>query len=122
MTESEAFEILGLSVGADSRAIKRAYHKLLKRHKPDSDPAGFRQIREAFEAASEAEAMRAFLAEHEVSDVGTEEGAVQSKPPSESASVVGEAAAPVPTDAGEETTSEVDPDVVHAALDRDEVR
>lgn len=125
MTESEAFEILGLSVGADSRAIKRAYHKLLKRHKPDSDPAGFRRIREAFEAASEAEAMRAFLAEHEVADAVTEEDAVQSVPPSESsesAAVVGEGSAPVPTDAEEEPTSEIDPDVVHAALDRDEVR
>lgn len=126
MTESEAFEILGLSVGADSRAIKRAYHKLLKRHKPDSDPAGFRRIREAFEAASEAEAMRAFLARGEASDPSSDGHTPEPEPEppasSEAGERVGEPSAPGPSDADEAPTSEIDPDVVHAALDRDEVR
>lgn len=46
-----ALEILGLEPGADERAIKRAYARLLKGCRPDDDPQGFQQLRDAYEAA-----------------------------------------------------------------------
>ncbi|ALB55360.1 J domain-containing protein [Cronobacter universalis] len=46
-----ALEILGLAPGADERAIKRAYARLLKGCRPDDDPQGFQQLRDAYEAA-----------------------------------------------------------------------
>ncbi|HDK7337915.1 TPA: hypothetical protein PTV96_000327 [Cronobacter sakazakii] len=48
-----ALEILGLEPGADERAIKRAYARLLKVCRPDDDPQGFLQLRDAYETALE---------------------------------------------------------------------
>ncbi|MCI8210805.1 hypothetical protein AUC61_14805 [Pseudomonas sp. S25] len=45
------WEILGLSEDSDSRSIKRQYAALLKKHRPDEDPAGFQRLREAYEQA-----------------------------------------------------------------------
>lgn len=110
MTASEAFETLGLSPDADARAIKRAYHKLLKRHKPDSDPEGFRRVRDAFEVASDAEAMRAFEAGFD----GPVSSSEDEEPDGEDE--------PEDLPAAEEPESDVSPDVVHDALDRGELR
>ncbi|WP_459207424.1 hypothetical protein ACSMEV_04525 [Pseudomonas sp. MLB6B] len=44
---------LGLAHDADERAIKRAYARLLKVHRPDEDPAAFQRLREAYEGALE---------------------------------------------------------------------
>ncbi|MCR9161563.1 MAG: J domain-containing protein [Nannocystaceae bacterium] len=52
MDRLTAFELLGLSPGADAKAIKRAYHKRLKTTKPDRDPEGFKRLRAAFEVAT----------------------------------------------------------------------
>ncbi|MGH1348645.1 MAG: hypothetical protein ACRBN8_44290 [Nannocystales bacterium] len=49
MTEDEAFALLGVPLDADERTIKRAYHKLLRVHKPERDPEGFRRLRYAYE-------------------------------------------------------------------------
>ncbi len=46
----DAWSVLGLEPGADERAVKRAYAKLLKQHRPDQDPEGFRRVRDAYEA------------------------------------------------------------------------
>lgn len=51
MTADEARELLGVEPGADSRAVRKAYLRLLKRHKPETDPEGFQRLREAFELA-----------------------------------------------------------------------
>ncbi|WP_105610288.1 J domain-containing protein [Cronobacter malonaticus] len=48
-----ALEILGLEPGADERAIKRAYARLLKGCRPDDDPQGFQELRDAYETALE---------------------------------------------------------------------
>jgi hypothetical protein len=45
----DAWTILGLAPGAERAAIKRAYAVLLKQHRPDQDPEGFRRIRDAYE-------------------------------------------------------------------------
>lgn len=48
MSLEEAMALLGVTEDSDAKAIKRAYHKLLKRHKPDTDPGGFQRLRAAF--------------------------------------------------------------------------
>ncbi|MGH1344269.1 MAG: J domain-containing protein [Nannocystales bacterium] len=113
MTASEAFEILRVAPGADARTVKRAYHKLLKHHKPDSDPEGFRRLRDAFEAASEAAALQAFEDRFEESMPPSGDGEVRAQHGYD------EQASPV---SDEDPGSNVDPAVVHDALDRDELR
>ncbi|MHA6194507.1 J domain-containing protein [Pseudomonas wadenswilerensis] len=47
----DAWEVLGLEEDADERAIKRAYARLLKVHRPDEDAEAFQRLREAYESA-----------------------------------------------------------------------
>lgn len=47
----DPFDILGLEEPADEASIKRAYARLLKVTRPDSDPAGFQQLHEAYQLA-----------------------------------------------------------------------
>jgi hypothetical protein len=44
------FQVLGLTRRASLPEVKRAYAQLLRKHRPDEDPAGFQRIHEAFEA------------------------------------------------------------------------
>jgi hypothetical protein len=47
------FEVLGLTEGPFTRAaVRRAYATELRRHPPETDPAGFRSVRDAYEALS----------------------------------------------------------------------
>lgn len=48
---SGPFVTLGLDDDADERAIKRAYARLVKVTRPDSDPEGFQQLHEAYQRA-----------------------------------------------------------------------
>lgn len=43
------WEVLGVERGCSQSDLKRAYARLLKLHRPDQDPEGFRRIRDAFE-------------------------------------------------------------------------
>ncbi len=52
MTLEQALEVLGLDASATAEERKRAYLRLVKKHKPDADPAGFQRIREAYECAT----------------------------------------------------------------------
>lgn len=46
------WEILGLDQhSATEREVKQAYARLIKVHRPDSDPAGFQRVRQAYEMA-----------------------------------------------------------------------
>lgn len=45
------FEVLGIAVDADERAIKLAYAKLLKQTRPDDDPQGFQRLNQAYRQA-----------------------------------------------------------------------
>ncbi len=45
----QAYERLGVEPGTEPKKARRAYLKLLKVHKPETDPAGFQSIREAWE-------------------------------------------------------------------------
>ncbi len=53
MTLDEARELLGTAPEADAKTVRRAYLRLLKHHKPDTDPQGFQRLRAAFEMASD---------------------------------------------------------------------
>jgi hypothetical protein len=49
----DPFEVLGLELNADERAVKRAYARLARRFKPERDPSSFQRLREAYEGALE---------------------------------------------------------------------
>lgn len=44
------FDALGLPADADHGAIKRAYARLLRSHRPDDDPVAFQQLHDAYQA------------------------------------------------------------------------
>ena len=43
------YDVLGVAADADAHSIKRAYFAKVKQHSPDTDPQGFRQIRDAYD-------------------------------------------------------------------------
>jgi len=51
VTLTDAWRELGIDPGADADTVRRAYLRLIKTRKPESDPAGFQRAREAFEIA-----------------------------------------------------------------------
>lgn len=53
MTADEARKLLGVELGADKSTVRRAYLRLLKVHKPETDPEGFQRLREAYELLEE---------------------------------------------------------------------
>lgn len=53
MTADEARKLLGVELGADKSTVRRAYLRLLKVHKPETDPEGFQRLREAYELVEE---------------------------------------------------------------------
>lgn len=53
MTADEARTLLGVERGADKSTVRRAYLRLLKVHKPETDPEGFQRLREAYERLEE---------------------------------------------------------------------
>jgi hypothetical protein len=54
VTLDEALAELGVDRGATPEEARRAYLRLLKTRKPETDPAGFRRAREAYEMSKEA--------------------------------------------------------------------
>ncbi|MCA9528446.1 MAG: J domain-containing protein, partial [Myxococcales bacterium] len=61
MTFDEAMAILGVGVEAGEDGARRAYLRLVRVHKPDRDPEGFRRVREAWERVRPEIAFRAQL-------------------------------------------------------------
>ncbi len=47
------YQILGLEEGADEKAVKRAYFKLIRTYSPEKDPERFQEIRAAYERLTE---------------------------------------------------------------------
>lgn len=43
--------VLGIAPGSSVAEVKKAYAQLLRRHRPDQDPVGFRKVRDAYELA-----------------------------------------------------------------------
>lgn len=63
------FERLGLSPDADEQAVKRAYARLLKEHRPDADPVGFQRLHDAYQQALQWCRDRAPAPAHDAVDV-----------------------------------------------------
>lgn len=61
-------KVLGIPHDADERAVKRAYSALIKQYRPDTHPAEFAQVREAYEAAMQALRHRRHWEEEEERD------------------------------------------------------
>src|SRR5580700_8475682 len=59
------WEVLGIAPQADEQQIRRAYARLLKAHRPDQDPEGFRRVRDAYEALQAAADRPPLAAAHE---------------------------------------------------------
>ncbi|EOC1316312.1 J domain-containing protein [Cronobacter turicensis] len=47
----DAWTLLGLEPTKDKAALRRAWAKIVKQHRPDQDPQKYQQLREAYEAA-----------------------------------------------------------------------
>lgn len=47
------WQVLGIAPTRDEAEIRRAYAQQLKTHRPDRDPTGYQQLREAFDAAKQ---------------------------------------------------------------------
>ena len=47
----DPYKLLGVARGASEREVRRAYHNLIRKFKPEHAPEAFRRIREAYEAA-----------------------------------------------------------------------
>jgi hypothetical protein len=45
------WDVLGLQPGSSAQEIRQAYARLVRQHRPDDDPAGFRRVRDAYEHA-----------------------------------------------------------------------
>jgi hypothetical protein len=95
MSVTDIWSILGIEATGDERAIKRAYAKRLKIISPEADPAGYMQLREAYEVAKQyasfAQLEQQDAGEPEIADARADElerpEAPRSEPESESSSV-----------------------------------
>lgn len=45
------WHVLGIARGSSLAEVKKAYARLLRQHRPDQDPVGFRRLRDAYELA-----------------------------------------------------------------------
>jgi hypothetical protein len=89
VTREEALAELGLDPDSDADSTRRAYLRLIKERRPESDPEGFQRAREAYEIARAAAAFEAFAAQsaHHLPDAAggtSNDGRRTDNPPSDS--------------------------------------
>jgi len=60
---NDPFEVLGVSPDVDQVALRRAYVRLIRIHRPDRDPQAFARVRSAYEAAQRMLAWRSYQLE-----------------------------------------------------------
>lgn len=76
MHRDEALEVLGVERAGGRDAARRAYLKLVRKHRPERDPEGFQRIRGAWEALDDAPAWFWAMPDDDVSDPGSDAGPV----------------------------------------------
>jgi len=84
VTLEEAWRELGVEPDADAETVRRAYLRLIRTRKPESDPVGFKRAREAFEiarAGSEIEWIAAGMARRRVRVFGGSPVPIAAAPP-----------------------------------------
>lgn len=91
-----SWQILGIDPTSDEALIRRAYARQLKQHRPDSDPEGYQQLREAFEHVKELARYQDFDEESEAQPV--EAVAFTLKPDAHPSPVAVTGSHPVPAD------------------------
>ena len=72
VTLEEALVELGVEAGADPETVRRAYLRVIKVRKPESDPDGFKRAREAYEIARDEGQLEALV--HRFAGAGTGAG------------------------------------------------
>jgi hypothetical protein len=82
MDARRAFEVLGLSSPTSEEGLRRAYLKAVRTHGPERDPAGFAEVRAAYELLSRTRPATALTA-HEVEPLAPEStrARAEHKPP-----------------------------------------
>lgn len=70
---SDPYQDLELERGADARAIKAAYFRLMRLHPPEKDPEAFQRIRAAYDLLSDPESRAAYDAERQRAEEHGEE-------------------------------------------------
>lgn len=65
-----ALEALGVEPGADERAIKRAYARLLRDNRPEDDPQAFQRLHEAYQTALQWHRHQQVFADAQEQDAG----------------------------------------------------
>lgn len=75
------FELLGVKLGADEKALKRAYQRLIKIYRPEQYPEEFRRIREAYDTAQSISQWMATVGELPDVEKGSSEKSEETKLP-----------------------------------------
>lgn len=70
------YEVLGVARDADERTIKKSYFALVRKYPPETHPAEFQKIREAYDVLSNQEARKAYDASDSFSQYGDYYGAL----------------------------------------------
>lgn len=80
----DPFVLLAIDPGADTRTIKRAHARLIRRFRPDRDPESFKRVQAAYELALRWAKMKVRFVVRDAEDVDTDAGAEATSPsPSE---------------------------------------
>ncbi len=108
---TDPYRLLGVDRDTEPRAIRKAYHQLIRRFKPEHAPEAFRRIREAFEATQRFD-MRFFVRDEVVADSNPED-----EPP---ASRLGPSPSPTPPDLWERACAGDLAGVYRGLVDRQE--
>ncbi len=61
LLQEDPFAVLGVAAQADDQEIRTAYRLAVRQHPPEHDPAGFKRIRQAYEAVRDPDARAAFV-------------------------------------------------------------
>ena len=77
---SEPYELLGVDKKADTRTLRRAYIRLIRKYKPDREPEKFQLIHEAHERAQQMLEWRESMGNHDAGEEAAQDFTSVSRP------------------------------------------